>query len=169
MDRLHIAGISDLDVSEDSPAHRPPIAAWVFYAFIAIASLWLFLFVSGLMPWLGYAEGSSRHGTAGVRVRDDSSFGMPAMFLVKGQKAVWDYDVTIEGDDGLILKIGKTPPQPDFIVRTLRIERSAKGRFEVVAPATGLYSFDHELLPIGALFGPAKPGSTRYRLYWGVE
>lgn len=169
MARLHIAGIFDPDAPEDSPSQRPPIAAWAFYAFTAFASIWLFLFVSGLFPWLGYAEGSSRHGTAGVRVRDDSGIGMPAMFLVKGQKAVWDYDVTVEGDDGLILRVSKTPPQPDFIVKTLRIEQSAKGQFEVVAPATGLYGFEHELLPIGTLFGPAKPGSTRYRLRWGVE
>lgn len=169
MGRLHIAGISDLDAPEDTSSQRAPLAAWSFYAFTAVASLWLFLFLSGLMPWLGYAEGSSRHGSAGVRLRDDSGVGLPAMFLFKGQKAVWDYDVTVEGDDGLILRVSKTPPQPDFIVKTLRVERSGKGRFEVVAPATGLYAFDHELLPIGALFGPAKPGSTRYKLRWGVE
>jgi hypothetical protein len=169
MGRLHIAGISDLEAPEDAPSPRAPITAWAFYVFTALASLWLFLFLSGLMPWLGTAEGSSRHGTAGVRVRGDSGFGLPAMFLFKGQRAVWDYDVIVEGDDGLILRVGKTPPQPDFIVKMLRIEQSAKGRFEVIAPATGLYTFDYELVPIGALFGPAKSGSTRYMLRWGVE
>jgi len=169
MARLRISGLSDLDALEDSPSPSAPIAAWAFYVFTALASLWLFLFLSGLMPWLGAAEGSSRHGTAGARLRDDSSFGLSAMFLFKGQKAVWDYDVTVEGDDGLILRVSKTPPQPDFIVKTLRIEQNTKGRFEVVAPATGLYAFDHELLPTGALLGPVEPGSTRYKLRWGVE
>jgi hypothetical protein len=169
MARLRISGLSDLDATKDSPSQRAPIAAWAFYALTAFASLWLFLFLSGLMPWLGTAEGSSRHGKAGARLRDDSSLGLSAMFLIKGQKAVWDYDVAVEGDDGLILRVSKTPPQPDFIVKTLRIEQSAKGRFEVIAPATGLYTFDYELVPIGALFGPAKSGSTRYMLRWGVE
>jgi hypothetical protein len=169
MTRLRITGISDANDLDAASAPRAPVAAWAFYAFTALASLWLFLFVSGLLPWLGYAEGSSRHGTIGARLRDDSGIGMPAMLLAKGQKAVWDYDVIVESKDGLILRVSKTPPQPDFIVKTLRIEQSRKGRFVVEAPAAGLYAFDYELVPTGGLLGPVAPGSTRYRLYWGVE
>ena len=169
MTRLHIAGMSDAEGFGTPAPARSKLPALAFYAFTALASLWLFLFVSGLLPWLGYAEGSSRHGTTGARLRDETSLGMPAMLLARGQKAVWDYDVTVEGRDGLILRIAKTPPQPGFVVKTLRIERTSKGRFVVEAPAAGLYAFDHELVPTGGLLGPVTPGSTRYRLRWGVE
>jgi hypothetical protein len=169
-----MASLALIDDSEADPSGRQPgggrrAAAWTFYAFTAAASLWLFLYASGIHPWLGFAEGSARHGAAGVRVSDDSSGGLSTMLLFKGQKAIWDYDVQVEGSNGVRLRVAATPPQRGFIVRMQRIEATGRGRFEVVVPATGLYRFDYELEPLGTLAGPARPGSVRYRLHWGAQ
>ena len=67
------------------------------------------------------------------------------------------------------LIVGKAVPSRDFIVRVHHLRAGGRGRFEVVAPASGLYNFSYELEPIGGPVGGAEPGSTRYRLKWGVD
>jgi hypothetical protein len=143
-------------------------ASWGFHAFTATLSAWLFLYISGLFTTLGWAEGSERHGADSIRLADDSRFGLPGMYLIEGQTAWWDYEVAVEGEGGVRLLIGKAVPSPDFIVKARHLTASGKGRFEVVAPESGFYSFSHELEPIGGLLGRSEPGATRYRLKWGV-
>jgi hypothetical protein len=144
-------------------------ASWAFYAFTALLSVWVFLFASGLFSTLGWAEGSERHGADAVRIADDSRFGLPAMYLLEGQKAWWNYEVEVKGgDSGVRLIVGKAVPRPDFIVKVKHVRESGRGRFEIVAPASGVYTFSHELEPIGGLVGRAEPGATRYKLRWGV-
>ena len=144
-------------------------ASWGFYAFPALLSGWLFLYLGGLFTTLGWAEGSERHGADAVRLADDSRIGLPGMYLTAGQKAWWDYEVEVEGEGGVRLLIGKAVPRPDFIVKVEHLTASGRGRFEVVAPESGFYTFSHELEPIGGLLGRAQPGSTRYKLKWGVD
>ena len=143
--------------------------AWAFYLLTGALSIWLFFYLSGLFTTLGSAEGSERHGASAVRLADDSGFGLPTMYLVRGQKAWWTYEVEVEGEGGVRLLISKSIPSPDFIVKAQAIRSTARGRFEIVAPESGFYSFAHELVPIGGLLGGARPGSTTYRLKWGVD
>jgi hypothetical protein len=130
---------------------------------------WLFLFASGILPTLGWAEGSERHDRHAVYLAEESRFGLPTMYLLAGQRLWWDYDVTVEGAGGVRLRIVKSIPSPGFHVRTLDVERTGQGRFEVVAPESGLYSFDHEPVPQGVLISGAQPGRTAYSLSWGVS
>jgi len=145
------------------------LGAWSFYLFTAALSLWVFLYLSGLFTTLGSAQGSESHGTNAVRIADDGGFGLPTMYLFAGQKAWWDYDVAVKGEGGVRLLIAKTVPSTAFIVKVETVRASAKGRFELVAPESGFYSFSHELAPIGGLLGGAQPGETRYALTWGVD
>jgi hypothetical protein len=157
--------------SADEPARGAAsrAASWGFYVFTAALSASLFLYLSGLVTTLGWAEGSERHGADGIRLAEEGGFGLPGMYLVKGQKAWWDYEVEVEGGSGVRLIVGKAVPRPDFVVKVRHLRASETGRFEVVAPENGFYSFSHELEPIGGLSGRAQPGAARYRLKWGVD
>lgn len=169
MSRLYIAGLSEANGTADPPETHWRVPGWLFYLLTAALSLWMFVYVAGLWPWLGWAEGSAKHGTSGARIAESTALGLPAMYLAEGQTAVWDYQVRVTGDAEILLKVGKVVPQPDFIVKVQRIRASGTGRFIVTAPTSGFYSFDHELAPVGGGFGRVAPGSIYYRLYWGVE
>jgi hypothetical protein len=163
-----VSAWSDTDAAEPRGAGAR-LGAWGFYLFTAAISLSLFLFLSGLVTTLGSAEGSERHGANAVRLADDSSFGLPTMYLTAGQKAWWDYEVDVEGEGGVRMLIAKSVPSREFIVKAENVRASARGRFEVVAPASGFYSFSYELVPIGGPLGGARPGATRYKLSWGAN
>ena len=60
------------------------------------------------------------------------------------------------------LRIAKSAPSQAFIVRFQDVARTGRGRFEVIAPEAGFYSFSQYLIPQGDLFGNGPPGSTRY-------
>lgn len=145
------------------------IAAWAVYALVTLLGAWLVLYLGGIVTTLGTAEGSERHGGSAVRLAEDSAFGLSTMYLARGQTAWWDYDVEVEGGGGVRLIVSKAVPTPDFIVKVQHLRAGGRGRFAVVAPAGGLYSFSYELEPIGGLLGGARPGSTRYKLKWGVD
>jgi hypothetical protein len=156
--------------ADDMPRTGPGRAAvWACYAAAGLIFGWLVLYGSGIVTTLGSAEGSERHGANAVRLADDGSFGLPTMYLAAGQTAWWDYDLDVEGEGGVRLIVAKAVPTPDFIVRVAHLRATARGHFAVVVPASGFYSFSYELEPIGGLFGEAGPGSTRYRLRWGVD
>lgn len=157
------------DAPRENAAGGLRLAGWGLYAVITLLGSWLVLYLGGILTTLGTAEGSERHGASGVRIADDSRFGLSTMYLTRGQTAWWDYDVAVEGDSGLRLVVGKTVPTREFIVKVHHLRADGRGRFEVVAPASGFYNFSYELEPIGALFGGAGPGSTRYKLKWGVD
>jgi hypothetical protein len=142
---------------------------WTGGAFAIAAAFWLFLFASGLFTTLGSVEGSERHGTNLVRLADESSFGLGTIYAFRGQRLWWDYDVAVEGKGGVRLRIAKVVPSPDFIVRAQDVAATGRGRFEVIAPESGFYSFDQERIPQGVLIGPGEAGSTRYDLSWGVD
>ena len=142
---------------------------WTAGLFAVAAALWFFLFAMGALPTLGSVEGSERHGANLVRLADESSFGLATMYASRGQRLWWDYDVTVEGAGGVRLRIAKSVPSRAFIVRAQDIARTGRGRFEVIAPESGFYSFSQELVPQGDLLGNGAPGSTRYDLSWGID
>ena len=143
--------------------------SWGVGAAAGLLSVWLFLYVSGLFTTLGSASGSERHGADAIRIADDGGFGIPTMYLAAGQTAWWDYEVEVQGDGGVRIEIAKSVPSPDFIVKAKALTSSGRGRFEVVVPESGFYTFSRELVPIGRPLGGARPGSTVYRLKWGVD
>ena len=158
----------DGETGREPSTWRPLGARAVALIGLAFAA-WLFLFASGIVPTLGWAEGSERHDRHAVYLTDESGFGLPTIYVLAGQRLWWDYEVAAEGGGGVRLRIVKSIPSRAFHVQTLDVERSGAGRFEVVAPESGLYSFEHELVPHGALIGGAEPGRTSYRLSWGVS
>jgi hypothetical protein len=117
---------------------------------------------------LGSVEGSERHDTDQVRLADQSSFGLGTMYASRGQRLWWDYDVTVAGGGGVRLRIAKSVPSQAFIVRFQDIARTGRGRFEMIAPQSGFYSFSQYLIPQGDLLGNGAAGSTRYALSWGI-
>jgi hypothetical protein len=141
---------------------------WAAALFAIVAGGWLFLFAMGLFTTLGAVEGSERHGGSGIRAADQSSLGLGTMYASRGQRLWWDYDVTVEGAGGVRLRIAKSVPSAAFIVRVHDVARSGRGRFALIAPEAGFYSFSQELIPQGDAFGAGAPGATRYDLSWGI-
>ena len=141
---------------------------WAVGAILALAASWFLLFATGLVTALGSAEGSERHGATLIRAADQSSFGLGTMYASRGQRLWWDYDIGVEGAGGVRLRIAKSVPSRAFIVRFQDIARTGRGRFEVIAPEAGFYSFSQELIPQGDLFGNGRAGATRYDLSWGI-
>jgi hypothetical protein len=141
---------------------------WAAGLFATAAAGWLFLFAMGVLTTLGSATGSERHGASLIRAADQSSFGLGTMYASRGQRLWWDYDVTVEGAGGVRLRIAKSVPSPAFIVRFHDAARSGRGRFEVIAPESGFYSFSQELIPQGDLLGNGRAGATRYDVSWGI-
>jgi len=141
---------------------------WATAAFAIVLSAWFFLFAMGVLTTLGSVEGSERHGGAGIRAADDSAFGLATMYASRGQRLWWEYEVNVEGGGGVRLRIAKSPPSQAFIVRVHDVTRSGRGRFEVIAPESGFYTFSQYLIPQGDALGTGAPGSTRYDLSWGI-
>lgn len=141
---------------------------WAAGLFALAALLWLFLFEIGILATLGSVSGSERHGPSLVRLADQSSFGLGTMYATRGQRLWWDYDVTVEGAGGVRLRIAKAVPSREFIVRAQDVSASGRGRFEVIAPESGFYTFSQYLIPQGDLLGNGAAGSTRYDLSWGI-
>ena len=164
--------VSAWDDSDDEAGSGSGNAAryggWAAALFAVVAAGWFFLFAMGLFTTLGAVEGSERHGGTGIRAADHSSFGLGTMYASRGQRLWWDYDVTVEGAGGVRLRIAKSVPSQAFIVRFQDVARSGRGRFEVIAPEAGFYSFSQELIPQGDAFGAGAPGATRYDLSWGI-
>jgi len=141
---------------------------WTAGLFVLGAALWFFLFAMGALTTLGSVEGSERHGANLIRVADQTSFGLRTMYASRGQRLWWDYDVSVEGAGGVRLRVAKSVPSRDFIVRAQDVAHTGRGRFEVIAPEAGFYSFSQELIPQGDLLGNGRAGSTRYDLSWGI-
>jgi hypothetical protein len=144
-------------------------SGWAIGAIAVTAAFWLFLFASGIFTTLGSVEGSERHGANMVRLADHSSFGLGTVYAREGQRLWWDYDVSVEGAGGVRLRIAKSVPRPDFVVRFQNVAATGRGRFEVIAPEAGFYSFSQYLIPQRDLLGNGEAGSTRYALSWGVD
>jgi len=141
---------------------------WATAALAIVLSFWLLLFALGVFTTLGSAEGSERHGGSGIRAADDSAFGLATMYASRGQRLWWDYEVDVEGAGGVRLRIARSPPSQAFIVRYRDVARTGRGRFEVIAPESGFYTFSQYLIPQGNALGIGAPGSTRYDLSWGI-
>lgn len=161
-------GDTDDEVGGGGGGNAARYGGWAAAAFAVAGAGWLFLFATGVLTTLGSAEGSERHDASLIRAADESSFGLSTMYASRGQRLWWDYDVTVEGAGGVRLRIARSVPSPAFIVRARDVARSGRGRFEVIAPEAGFYSFSQELIPQGDLLGNGRAGATSYDLSWGI-
>ncbi len=160
----------DNPAGEDGASSRTTrLGAWGLLVVGVSFALWLFAYGTGLYTTLGAVDGSERHDRNVIRLADESSFGLSTMYVLAGQRLWWDYDVAVEGRGGVRLRVAKSIPSAAFIVRFHDVAATARGRFEVVAPESGLYSFSQEPIPQGVLLGGGEAGATRYDLSWGVD
>ena len=153
----------------DAPGAAARAAGWLALVLGFAFAVALFGYATGLVSTLGWAQGSERHDRHLVRLAEDSQLGLATVYAFEGQRLWWDYDVAVEGRGGVRLWIAKTVPQPDFIARAHDVAASGRGRFEVVAPASGFYRFSQEYIPYGVLLDGSEPGATRYDLSWGID
>jgi len=144
-----------------------PLGAYAILLPALLFASWLFAYAAGLFTTLGYAGGSERHGRHADYAADETQIGLSTIYLLRGQRAWWDYEVEVEGHGGVRLTIARAVPGLGHDFRDVR--HSGRGRFEVVAPEAGFYSFEQELVPHGVLISGGAPGATRYRLTWGVD
>jgi hypothetical protein len=144
------------------------VGKWGAALFGLIFGLWLFAYGTGFFTTLGWAEGSEGHNRYGIRLAEETSTtGLGTMFLFAGQTAWWDYEIETEGG-GVRLSIASTPPRPGSI-RVENITATGRGRVTLVAPHSGLYSFQYQYVPLAGGFGHQPTGATRYSLSWGVD
>jgi hypothetical protein len=143
--------------------------AWGAAAFALAAAGWFFLYATGLFTTLGSVDGAEVHDRLGIRPAEESRIGLSTIYVFAGQRLWWNYDVAVEGRGGVRLRIARGVPSAAFSSEMQDVAKSGRGRFEVVAPDSGLYSFEHELIPHGDLIGRTEAGSTRYDLSWGVD
>jgi hypothetical protein len=162
-------GDSEFDADESVGGRNAlRYGGWTGALFVVGAALWFFLFAMGAFTTLGSIEGSERHGASQIRLADQSSLGLGTMHARRGQRLWWEYDVTVEGAGGIRLRIAKSPPSQAFTVRFQDVARTGRGRFEVIAPESGFYSFSQYLIPQGDPLGNGQAGATRYNLRWGI-
>ena len=131
------------------------------FALGLILIAWLFVYISGIFPYLGSAERSERLGM-GISAKSDSGgFGMSRMLLFAGQTAFIDYNVKSDtgGEVWIDIKPLTTLGYSDNVQK---IRGNASGRYEFVVPSTGVYEFDHEF----SLNGTG--GATHYSVSWGA-
>lgn len=159
----------DASAGHDRTRSALRMSKWGATLFGFLFGLWLLAYGMGLFTTLGSAEGSERHDRFGVRTDSSSALGLPSMYLLAGQRAWIEYDLTTEGDGGgLLVTIANWVPHRDGIL-IQRLTVTGRGRIELVAPRAGFYSFAHEYLPLGGAFGRGPAGATRYSLSWGVD
>ena len=138
-----------------------PMGWGAFCLLTAALCLWVFVYASGIYPYLG--EGRVDNRSAPATQTDIASFdlGLSMMVLFKGQTAFFEYDVTspqseITFDLRPATHIGYTD-------RRQRIAGVGTGKVEFPVTNTGLYVFRHEPA-LGRLHG-----HTKYTVSWGAR
>ncbi|QJB68326.1 hypothetical protein [Parasphingorhabdus halotolerans] len=128
------------------PSRAKQAAGWGFYLFTAVLSIWLFVYISGLFPYLGYEHRTHHyHKFSSNEGVVSSSLGPNSMFLVKGQTAFYDYDMKVtKQTSGMWLDI-----RPIYEIgisdNAKWIHGDQQGRWEYEVPETGVYSFKHDV------------------------
>lgn len=133
----------------------------VFYGLVAVLCLWIFVYISGLYPYLGKA-GDDNRSSAGVSTSIGKyNYGVGMMLLFKGQTAFFEYDSTSpEGEITLDVKTVSTLGYSDAMQRVKGVKQ---GTAEFPIETTGLYRFDQEPA-LGRTFG-----RTSYSVSWGAR
>ena len=138
------------------------LSKWAVTAFIVVLCAWLFVYISGLFPYLGRADRGERLGLGSSVQSNASPFGLKRMILFKGQVAFFEYDVRSETGGQIMLDL-KPFPDPNFTDGMQKIAGPAQGRAEFVVQETGVYEFYHDF----SLNGTG--GSTQYGVAWGAR
>jgi hypothetical protein len=148
---------------------RITLPGWLFYPFVALLSGWVFVYISGLFPYLGYKSGgliSSPSGIGRVQygVGDNDQLQTHRMFLVGGQTAIVDYDVTVrKGQLSVSLHPGMMAIGPALLQQG--IATTGAGRIAVKVPSTGLYTLTFR--PTYRLNSGTMQTDVSYTLWWG--
>jgi hypothetical protein len=142
------------------PNHALVVSGKVAYALGGLLCLWLFVYISGVFPYLGWGRADNYSSTGTQTDIGSMSLGVSSMFLFEGQTAFIDYemetpDSAITLDVKPILTIGYS----DNVYRLKGVE---SGRAEFLIEKSGLYTFEHE----PALGRPY--GHTKYSVSWGA-
>lgn len=143
---------------------------WVFYPLLAVASLWVFCYVSGLFPYLGYKAGGYRTwdgpvGRTSYGIGDNDAVQIHYIFLFSGQTAIVDYDVAVrKGALEIELQEGVNPFAPSLMEH--KVSASGKGRASVKVPSTGVYTLYFR--PTYASPATATQTDINYTLWWGA-
>lgn len=133
-----------------------------FYVLTGALCIWVFLYISALFPYLGYAERGERLGPGFSVNSGVGEYGVSRMLLFEGQTAFIDYDVQSDSGGRVYLDI-KPVTTFGFSDHMQYAEANTTGRYEYVIPATGVYEFDHDFSLNGIR------GSTQYTASWGAE
>lgn len=122
---------------------------------------WIFVYVSGLFPYLGTGRVDNR-SVPGVQTNIGSTgVGVRTMLLFKGQTAFFEYKSTSpESEITLDVKPVITLGYSDAMQR---VKGNATGIAEFPIEQTGLYRFRHEPA-LGRRFG-----RTSYSVSWGAR
>lgn len=133
----------------------------VFYGLVAVLCLWVFVYISGLYPYLGKAGDDNRSATGTSTSIGKYDYGIGTMLLFKGQTAFFEYESTSpEGEITLDVKTVTTLGYSDAMQRVKGVQ---KGTAEFPIETTGLYRFDHEPA-LGRTYG-----RTTYSVSWGAR
>ena len=159
---LIVLGEDEYSARRDADAPRRSIPAKAFYAFTAALSLWVFVYGSGLFPYLGSADIENTSappfgGEPGYSI----SFGLGTMLLFEGQTAFYEYEST--SDKSEITFDVKPLTVLGYSENMHRVRGKGSGTIEIPITKTGLYNFRQ---------GPAlgRPyGKTAYTVSWGAR
>jgi hypothetical protein len=142
------------------------LPGWTLYVAFGLLLAWGFGYVSGLFPYLGYAAAARdkvSHIGSGP-TGEVTPYGVPTMLLLKGQKAIFDYDVEVEGKGGIVLYVTQVPKLVNIDSGTwIRVGATGEGRVEIPIEKTGFYVFDAHFDHL-----PGGLGRTRYSVKWGA-
>jgi hypothetical protein len=137
----------------------------LFYALTAFLSVWVFVYISGLFPYLGRIEHINSH--SGIFSNRDSSLGtfkVPRAYLFKGQTVFIDYLAEVEGESSVRIYLEGAPgyrlgfwPHTHFDVKG-----NGKGRLYYTVPESGFYNVEANAF--------AWKGNYRinYTIAWGA-
>ena len=163
--RFDLSGKREDDKREPLSGNRKRIAfklsSYGFYGVVAVLSVWTFLFVSGLFPWIGYARVDERTSFATRVSAGNLDLGLKTMLLFEGQTAFYEYRSTSpESDITFDVKPITTLGYSDAMQR---VKGKSSGRIEFPITQTGLYQFDQEPA-LGRGFV-----HTAYTVKWGAR
>lgn len=132
-----------------------------FYAVVAALCVWVFVYISGLYPYLGTAGDDNRSSLGISTSVGGYSYGTSVMLLFEGQTAFFEYDST--SSEGEITLDVKTLNRLGYSDAMQRVKGAQNGIAEFPITSTGLYRFDQEPA-LGRTYG-----RTSYSVSWGAR
>ena len=156
--------------SELAPKPARRIGAGAGGLFVVALLLWGVLYLSGVLPWLGYAwltRQSFGAGPLSVIGQDQAgtSFGVSTFFFVRGQEVVIDYDADIRAGS-LFLYVHDLTKAGQAVGGSYFVTESGKGVWTYPVPKSGLYAITVEP---SAGRGTGSGFDMSYSAWWGAR